>query len=99
MGDYFASGLFSCAKNLLKRAKLWAVAAIGRELALVVLVEYAAQRPGEAGEPSRAFDSARRFWGSGGPLVSQMTQRDAGCTRNNMHLSRESKLRRALPQI
>jgi hypothetical protein len=52
VGDYFASGLFSCAKNLLKRAKLWAVAAIGRELALVVLVEYAAQRPGEAGEPS-----------------------------------------------
>ena len=92
MGDYFASGLFSCAKNLLKRAKLWAVAAIGRELALVVLVEYAAQRPGEAGEPSRVFDSARRFWGSD-------TQRDAGCTRNNMHLSRESKLRRALPQI
>jgi hypothetical protein len=45
VGDYFASGLFSCAKNLLKRAKLWAVAAIGRELALVVLVEYAAQRP------------------------------------------------------
>jgi hypothetical protein len=68
-------------------------------LVLVVLIEqYAAQRPGEAGEPYQAFDSARRLSALGGQIWSAITQRDAGCTQHNMQLSRESKLRHELPQ-